>query len=422
MQKSTTTPTCWSDIKTTIKKLNHEFYKQLEAVSPGDDLPLFLVKLPYGNVIADAKGSYLPKELGKTLTAKLPLTMVLDKQVEAFFDTPHDHKPWKIYSPGDFFSAPEKTKPSSKTSLIPNKNTLTITAGIRDIMLLSLHSTTNDFYALRRKYAIPTEMLPSDPSNHFAICKHIVEKEDIKWEATLLVFGDEWQTQIDNNPDWWPFRQYLLEDRLRRSQTYQSALFLEQAIYDIARTLDLKLRPHLHDTIKQLFMMASHQTPGFRPATTDEGFPLKEICGALKSASREFLSFPIFMQSAIMTEKTRKQFIYQSISYNSQAKYEPKTSPNSYLNELMQHITDYLQHFSSHALTQNTVFESLHNKLEIVPCSTRGSKQNNIKKCLEMYELDPAFWYPRDTLKYSARYGAPINSQFCKAFVGIRWK
>lgn len=418
--------TCWSEIKHKVKELNPLFYENLAAVNPSDDLRLLIVKYPYGFKMSDEKAFYMPKGYedyldGNGFDKKAPLTFVLENQIEYYFDTSHNHVPWRIYSPGDFFPATINVELEGDTRYHP-RSIFTVTSGIRDITLLSLHSTTNDFYSLRRKYEIPIEMSPSNPLNHFGICKHIIEKEKIEWDSTVLLFAKEWREEIDNNNNWWVFQKYLLENSLRMNRVHRSINFLDHAIHDITRSLDFKFRPYAHEIIKQILMIATGSIPGFRPATSNSGFPAKELSLALKDSSRELLSYPIFMQASMMTKETRQQYIYNSITYNTMTQYEQKLNPNSYLNEIMVHLKDYLMHFKKHLLTNGTVYSTLHDLLEITPCSTRGSSVHGIKKCVEMYEIDKAFWYPRDSLNLTARYGAPINAQFCKGFLGIHWK
>lgn len=417
--------TCWSEIKHKIKELNPLFYENLAAVNPSDDLRLLIVKYPYGFKMSDEKAFYMPKGYedhleGNGFDKKAPLTFVLENQIEYYFDTSHNHVPWRIHSPGDFFPATVHVELEGGLRFHP-RSIFTVTSGIRDITLLSLHSTTNDFYNLRRKYEIPVELSPANPLNHFGICKRIIEKEGIEWDSTVLLFAKEWRTEIDNNPSWQPFRTYMFENSLMTYRVHRSMIFLDHAIHDITRSLDFKFRPFAHEIIKQTIMISTGSAPGFRPATNNTGFPVDALSSALKSASRELLSYPIFMQASMMIKETRQEYIYNSITYNTMTQYEQKLNLNTYLNEIMMHLKDYLMHFREHLLTRGTVYADLYKVLEIIPCSTRGSSIHNIKKCAEMYEIDPSFWYPRDTLKLQARYGAPINAQFCKGFLGFRW-
>lgn len=419
-------PTCWSEVKHDVKVLNPDFYEHLNAVSPSDDLRLLLVKYPYGFQISDDKGFYLPKGYEDYIERpgrdkSPPLTFVLDKEIEYYYDTAHSHVPWKICSPGDFFPIAANTELDGLGTFKP-KSIFSATSGIKDINLLSLHGNTNDYYNLRLKYKIPAHISPSNPTQHFDIFKHIIMQEKIKWHSTVLVFAKEWKDEIANNNNWWPFQRYMFEHTIKSTQSYKSITFLDQAIHDITRTMGFKSKPYVHEVIKQLLLIASGEMPGFKPVSSNNGFPAQELSGALKNSTREFLSYPIFMQAAMLKRENCHNYIYNSITYNTTTKHEQKLNPNTYLSEIMAHLNDYLSHFSEHLLTRNTLYAQLHNALEIVPCSTRGSSTHGIKKCIEMYDMDKEFWYPRDTLKYNARYGAPINAQFCKGFLGLRWK
>lgn len=394
-----TQQTSWSEVKQTIKALNPSFHDQVESVKPGDDLALSVVHYPYGHVIP-----------------KAPLALILEKQVEQYIDRISQPVPWNILSPGDFFSTELNLATEGNQGLYLS-NAITTISGIKDIHLLSLHGNTQDFYQLRRKYDIPADMSPSNPLHHFNIFKHLIEKEAIDWHTSILVFDDAWKTNIEQNPHWWPLKKYLMEQTMKANEALRFTPFLDFAIQDIAHNLNLKLKPFVLDNLKQCLLIATGQTPGFRPITTNEGFPIQAISEALNNASRELLSDIVFMQTA-MSNPT--DFIYHSITYNSATSNESKFNPNTLLNDINLHLKDYLPQLKQHALTQHSIYGTLSEHLEIIPCSTRGSDKFNIKKCIEMYELDPSFSYSRDTLGYCSRYGAPINAQFCKGFFGMR--
>ncbi len=422
----TATKTCWSEIKGRVKELNPAFFEALDAVNPSDDLGLLIVKYPYGYIISDEKAFYLPEGYedfmeGEGHDKHAPLTFVLENQVQYYFDTSNNHVSWPVYSPGGFFPATLNVELSNDLRFYP-KSIFSVSSGIRDVTLLSLHGNTNDFYQLRRKYHFPVELSPENPLNHFEIFKRIVKKEALEWHSTVLIFAKEWRHKTHHNVQWWPFHRFLLEHAIKVKSFHSSLIFLDQAIHDVTRSLDFKFRPYVHEIIKQILLIATGLLPGFRPATNSLGFPLDAISEILKNSSRELLSYPIIMQASMMTKENRDQFIYNSITYNTSMRYEQKLNPNTYLNEIMMHLNDYLMYFVDHLVTRGTVYAELKKSLEIIPCSTRGSSVHNIKKCIDMYEMDPAFWYTRDKLHYNARYGAPINAQFCKGFLGLRWK
>lgn len=416
----------WSDIKKSVKNLNQPFYESIESVSPSNDLALLKVQYPYGFKISDHKGFYLPDGYqnfleGSGFDKSAPLSFVLENQVQYYLDTPHNHMPWRIHFPGDYYPTTVNVELENQTRFYP-RSIFSVTAGIRDVTLLSLHGNTRDFYNLRHKYSIPASISPSNPLDHFEIFKRIINHEKIAWYSTVLVFSKEWQKKIYYDKKWWPLKKYLLENSLRINSFSRSVQYLDQAIYDITRSMDYKFRPHVHEIIRQLLFIAVGQLPGFRPATNNQGFPTKEVSEALKSSTRELLTLPVIMQASMMKPENRKQFIYNSISYNTSTKYDLKSTPNQYLSEIMLHLKEYLQHFQEHLITKGTVYDNLYHQLNVIPCSTRGSNKHNIKKCIEMYEIDKSFWHCRDTLRLNSRYGAPINAQFCKGFIGLKWK
>ena len=422
----TATKTCWSEIKGKVKELNPAFFEALDAVNPSDDLRLLVVKYPYGYIMSDEKAFYLPKGYEDALEGgghdkDAPLVFVLEKQVQQYFDTSHTHVPWLVYTPGGFFPSTLQVELENDVRVYPI-SIMKVSSGIRDVTLLSLHGNTNDFYQLRRKYHLPVGLSPENPLNHFDIFKHIVEKEDIEWHSTVLIFSKEWRHETYTNPKWWTFHKFLLEHAIKVKSIHSGIIFLDQAIYDITRSMDFKFRPYVHEVIKQVILISIGQMLGFRPATNNEGLPLDAISEVLKNSSRELLSYPIIMQASMMTKANRHEFIYNSITYNTLMRHEQKLNPNTYINEIMVHLKDYLLHFIDHLVTRGTAYADLQKYLEIIPCSTRGSGVHNIKKCIDMYNVDPAFWYSRDVLNYNARYGAPINAQFCKGFLGFRWK
>ena len=60
MNHSGTEKLYWTDIRNTVKKTNSDFYHLVNALNPGHDFPLYLIRFPYGELIGDKSSQFLP--------------------------------------------------------------------------------------------------------------------------------------------------------------------------------------------------------------------------------------------------------------------------------------------------------------------------------------------------------------------------
>ena len=103
-EKKGVVKTYWSEVRDRFEKVNPHLSKLIDAVSPGKNMPIYLVYFPYGMLKGDTKQSYLPlcdgghvtlsdvnihKDIHQDLSYGMyssPLGMILDKYIEYFIE------------------------------------------------------------------------------------------------------------------------------------------------------------------------------------------------------------------------------------------------------------------------------------------------------------------------------------------------
>lgn len=115
----------WTDLRDRLYEVEPEFTDIVDELRPGNDLPLFVINFPYGEMIGDDISQFLPDENGEKIYRlnlqeapadiikhlgygmdSAPLGMVLSKSIEFFVDLPHKELtiPIRVAKAGEFYN------------------------------------------------------------------------------------------------------------------------------------------------------------------------------------------------------------------------------------------------------------------------------------------------------------------------------
>ncbi len=413
--------TCWSEIKHQIQKINPEFYEVFEEVKPKDSLPLTITKYAYGQTFSDDKNFYLPNAKGISSTpfkGRNPLSMILDNTLEFYFETISNVIPWMVFRPGDFLPLMYWSEILSPYRLSPG-SIFTTTAGSRSSFLLSLYSKNEAYARLKQQYGISNDINPENTLDHYKIFKTIAEKEASPWRTTILCFDEKWFSNILNEKKWSPVKMYFYQQALKRTSCFRNAPFLNYAMHDIYKKNNYKHKEYSEDIIKQLFFTALGALPTFIPAHDETGLPLNLLANTFNEHYGTY-NLPIIMQS--QKSQNLKETFYLSVSHNTSTTYDIKTfRPFMYLMEIKEYLEQYLKEFQSHALTKNTIYEQLHERLSVTYYSEKGNPKQGILKAADLHrDARILKTYKKYQIKQSQTF--PERAPFLKAFMGITFK
>lgn len=335
----------WVDVRQHVASLNQSFAQLVDELAPDHSLPLYLVKYPYGSMIADTQCAYLPdtnghakpfaeviahdKNLAGLAYGKdcLPMTMVLEKQLENFVDLKLNNTtiPWLIYQRGSFFPFATILGREGKHNYSPN-GLLTISAGARSTFLLpNIGCVTNHQY-LQRDYRIQAKT-PKSFYDHWSVMKSIAnsKKANNEWHAVVLYFSEKWVQAIQTDKAWLQLKNYFLELAWDQFEFDRNRIYYDIAYSLMLQKRNLKPNPYLTDTARHLFAIASGCAPGFAPAQNDNALPLS----LLQKAFAESYQLKKYLPTIMLPRKFKLDAsgtpVYYSLQQPSTHMFSPKS-------------------------------------------------------------------------------------------------
>lgn len=248
----------------------HHFIRA--TYSYGDEIlkngQMQLPKIGGGTV--DLTSDEISKSIQKDLSYRyVPLSLILSKSIEVYFDSGERIVPSKLISSGEMFGLWEIFDPP------PNKfsqNVWSISAGARTTFMLPKIADTIAHNRLKRDYGI-TAYPPKKMLNQHSVFKDLIlHKENKYWQCEILFFSRNWlkeESNIHNQK----LHKYWLEEAWRQSFNCRN-----QMNYDIAweafsnevTRRNWKPRPYIINTIKHLMAIGEGVFPGLAPSGTSE--------------------------------------------------------------------------------------------------------------------------------------------------------
>lgn len=436
----------WTDVRRYVIKVNPVFAELVDKLNlPPNEFPLYIARYPYGASLDDEKGAILPTEKGRLCRLSdvyfsddvmkdleygknsLPLGMVLDKQMEYFFDlkTQKLTIPIKMYTPGMFFALNGILNKSGRHTTVANVLT-SASAGARSALMLP--NISSSIQHLRLKHILKIDSpVPKCLYEHGLIFKEISESKNANctWKLELLYFSHTWVEKINADPAWMPLRLYW-ESLYHNAFSYGKDHFFNMILFSLLqKEAHLKVSPNLTDTIRWLFTIASNKAPGYAPAIDNESLPLDTLQYSYARIYKLEKRLPIIMIPQKFDIKNLLP-VYYPLKYPSFPQFSMKMRESSTILSEMRDLYDiqrfFLRELSKKECIFNKTFlaEIAKNVLfDFFHCD-RDTKRI-VKSSLSMLAEDERF----NTTHHSARVRNavfPRDSAFLRGCIRIKPK
>lgn len=335
----------WKDIATQVAKVEPEFAKIVNELSPGKDFPLFLGYYPYGMYIGDTISLFIPSPSGisyrlsdpgvpKDVIQHLgygikssPLGMVLDKELEFFLDLKclGITIPQRIYTPGSFFAISRILSKKKSRIYAPN-GMLSTTSGARSVFMLPHIGCTTNHSNLQRDFDVQSPT-PKSLYEHWQLFKELLQSKIINsdWRSCIMFFSEAWIQKILNDKAWLPVRMHLHEIGWHVFEYDRSRIFYDIGFSTIQQIRNLKPNPYLADTARHLFVTALGAAPGYVPATSNNSFPWASLQYVFTQSYGLKKYYPTIMQPKLFNFESDKQGVYYSLQHPAIQAYAPKS-------------------------------------------------------------------------------------------------
>jgi len=323
----------WEQAREGVKQVSPHLFNVIESLDPNNTLTIIKARYPYGAKIYDEGKLHLPHISGKTiptdsaefddnfkeklLYSKIPLSLPLNKACEVFIKIEDRAIPLRIISPGGLFGLFEVT---AMLSELPINPAWSISSGARSIFMLPKISNTLGYNRLRKKLNMPLNV-PRGLEDHWSIFTLLANHPSYAdhWYTDVLFFTADWFKRSLFDQQWAPFYNYLFREKNIQSYYNRDDVAFnpiwQNFIYAIGRR-NLRPRPYILDTAKQLVAIASGMAPGFCPADSSEVLAPTKILQDLYVESYGLKNYlPTIMHAHILMKGQKMCPVYYSLAY-----------------------------------------------------------------------------------------------------------
>jgi hypothetical protein len=430
--------TYWSAVRNRFMKVDPHLTSLIDNVSP-DEMPIYLIYLPYGMLKGDTNSSYLPlldgnsiklsdqnverqiiKDLGYGMFTS-PLGMILNNYIEYYIEFDDQVFPYQISGPGTIFNKGILLKNKSSRNYSPN-GILTATAGARTAFMLPSINSHNGINKLSK--LINQELTtPRKNTDHFSLFKAINQRDNGKWKVCLAYFSEIWIKQLLADPAWVEIKNYILEGK-----NNNDSFSANSAYYDIFYSKaqkDRNLRtssPYLTNTAIHLVKVALGEHPGYIPAINENMLPIENIQNVISEAF-QLKKTPTIMIPHSLNYENENTPVYYSMQNPTTPHFLTKKNEQVTANQEIDVINGILSKFieemsKTDSLLAGTVFSDLSKKITFNYFHNYPPKDNDlIKSSRFLSDLDPRFTYCSHEKNYKE---FSFEGQFLRGCVQIK--
>ncbi len=332
----------WRDVRNDVKKVNQGLVKIIDELPLTKEHTLIKIPYPYGTKILNNgvlqwpnhKGHYVSysdpcfdsKLVEKCQYSPVPVSVLLDKSIEVYVETPDRVVPLSLLSKGVVFGLWETLDP--KSSLFIEK-LWQITSGARTVFMLPKISDAICHKKIQKQFKTLSGA-PKDIIGQWNVFREITSSpaSSFNWSTDILIFTKAWfDKKYRRDQQWRQFDYYLLNTAWLQSSHWRSRMYFE-IIWE-AFSLDIvkrNLRPTQNqiNTVKHLIGIGTGIFPGFRPALNDEAAPVSDLQNVYLEIYGLKEYAPIIMQPWQFLDDQCNEPVYYSLNFPTQLDFISK--------------------------------------------------------------------------------------------------
>jgi hypothetical protein len=399
----------WAEAREDVKKVDEVLVKIIDKISPNKNYLLFKVIYSFGDLVVNNGLLQLPQEKNRLLSlidadldskiknklsySSIPLFLTLKNCHEVFLDTSDRIIPLNLFNVGSLLGLFESMDFLFNHKSYPRWN---VCAGARSLFMLPKISEMQGLKRLCHQYGLDaSDTQMTKFTDHWAVFRSIAAHPTFtqSWQSEILIFSKEWLSNNDD-PGWLEFRHYLFQHAWQQSQFAISKIELNLIWETFLKTIELrrlKPTPYLAHHVKHLMLIASGQSPGFRPVDSSQQVaPCKGLQEAFLNIYMLKHYLPTFMCPHLLNSDSPLP-VYYSLMFPTLLEGSPYKKNSSTVMVDLQNVhllLNILMNNSSHnkffAVTglQHTIFKCFH-----VECDY----QEKISSSKLIPEQDPDF-------------------------------
>ncbi len=323
----------WELVRKEIKQAAPQLFEVIESLDPDDTLTLIKARYPYGATIYDEHTLHLPHSSGKSipidladieesfkaklLYSKIPLSLPLNKGCEVFIKSENRVIPLKIISPGWFFGLFEVI---ALLCELPIHSIWSVSSGARSIFMLPKISDKMGYNRLKKEFNLSLNA-PSSLADHWDLFALLSNHPAYiqQWHTDVLFFTDAWFKKPISDQKWAPFYNYLFRESNIQSHYNRDDVAFNSLWQNFVRAIgsrNLRPRPYILDTVKQLVAIAIGMAPAFCPANFNEVLAPTKILQDIYVQIYGLKNYlPTIMHAHVLMRGQKVCPVYYSLAY-----------------------------------------------------------------------------------------------------------
>ena len=365
----------WYDVKDNVKAVNIELFAIIDKINPKFEIIKSSYK--YGEMIDDGEYYYLNHSDGsstKISNLSFPYILPLNKTIETFTEHDGHIQTGAVYKKGELCPfIYNKYEREIRTTPIQNHS---LSAGVRNVTCLSFNKESKAFISMLNTIKLDYKLKASDLSSHFEILRRMTSINNSQWRCNLLIFGKDWDHEIQHNEDWHSLKYYLMSKSLKFNEVFRSEPHLNGIINRSVHSNYIYNNSHVIDTIKEIILATAGGRYSYKVVSDESDMPLEECVEYVKRYYRcKFVPFFVTGSHNVLSDKCNK--IYYPHEYNSQGFGErPKNSiPNQRIMEEVANVFPIiLKELSNSKIFRGTFYATLENILNLACYTPRGAR------------------------------------------------
>ncbi len=330
-------PCTWQEIRENVRKVNPVLCDIIDRVDPSDKYNFIKVRYHFGQYIVSRSEFQLPVSTSKTVPisdpsipnsikklinySDLPISLILNKSVEVFYESDIRVMPTKLFRKGALFGLWELL---DKKFDVSTEELWNITAGARTAFMLSKISDNASHMKLRRHYSL-SNYQPSGILDHHKIFSEIAQSNIAKsnWHCDLILFSSNW---VKNTNKLAELNYFWLQEAWRQSFNCRKNMSFNKSWETFSAAVSSKnIRPNplTINIIKHLLLIIDGLYPAFSPATDEETIPRKLLHSAYKDIY-QLKNTPLIMEPSHLFKKNKP--VYYSFQLETLLEYAPNVN------------------------------------------------------------------------------------------------
>lgn len=277
----------WSEARKKVAKVNPTLSAAIDALSPGNNFPLFLARYPFGKLLFDNGKIQLPirNDLVEPLDSPLipnsissclqrrpvPMSMMLKNNAEVFYEMPDRIISLNIFKPGSTFGLWENLDAQQEHYV---KWIWRVAIGARSIFMLPKITDLVSHKELQKKYNVLSSV-PRSLYDHWQIFTEIANSKQFEqdWYAEVLFFSDKWMDTVTKDKAWKDLYNIILQEGWSQTHYWRNKITFDVVWEIFAEQLvkkNIKPNPYLVSILKHLVLVGLGVLPASAVAGNDD--------------------------------------------------------------------------------------------------------------------------------------------------------